>query len=381
MIGLMSGTSADGVHAALVEVSGGGLNSTVKLIRFEKTPYPPELRHAIFALFSPTCPGLEICRLNFALGHFFAEAALDLMRRCRVRPSEVDLVASHGQTIYHLPRREKLPGGANSGSTLQIGEPSVIAEVTGVLTVADFRTRDVAAGGQGAPLVPFADYLLFRSADKGRAVQNIGGIANVTAMPRGAALDDVFAFDTGPGNMVIDGVVEAVTGGIHAFDEDGRIASGGRVDQSLLSWMMEHDFIKASPPKTAGREQFGAHFVEEVLQRGRDLPPADLVATATAFTAESIAFNYHKFVFPACSVDEVILGGGGSYNSTMRRMLRERLGELTILLHEDVGVLGDAKEAMAFAILGNETVLGNPSNLPRATGATGPAILGKIILP
>jgi anhydro-N-acetylmuramic acid kinase len=379
VIGLISGTSADGVHAAAVRIHGRGDQARAELVKFWKSEYPRDLRQAIFRLFSPECPAVEACRMNFALGERFAEAALELMAICGLKPENVDLIASHGQTICHLPVPENFPGGLRTASTLQIGEPCVIAERTGVTTVADFRPRDIAAGGQGAPLAPFADHVLFHDADKGRLIQNIGGIANVTVLPAGGRLEDVFAFDTGPGNMVIDAIVEAVTEGLLSFDKDGQIASEGRVDDSLLDWMMGHEFIRAAPPKTTGREQFGASFVGEVLEQGEELTASDLVATATAFTVESVAFNYRAFILERCPVEEVILGGGGSYNPAIRRMFQQRLPGLKFFLHEDMGILGDAKEAMAFAILGDRTMQGLPSNVPTATGAAVPVVLGKII--
>jgi anhydro-N-acetylmuramic acid kinase len=380
VIGLMSGTSADGVDAALARVSGSGDNVNASLAAYAGTRYPDTVRRAVMALFAPDAPVADVCRMNFALGRFFAEAALSLMRARSLKPADVDLIVSHGQTICHFP-----PGSpfadANGGSTLQIGEPAVIAELTGVTVVADFRPRDVAAGGQGAPLVPYADYALFHHATKTRAVQNIGGIANVTLLPAGGGLGEVEAFDTGPGNMIIDALVSAFTHGELSFDEDGELGALGRVDEGLLGWLMGHEFIAQQPPKSTGREAFGSQFVHELLARAETtgISAEDLLTTATAFTAESIAASYRQFILPRHRVDEVILGGGGSYNVTLRRMLRERLPEMAIFLHEDFGIRGKAKEALAFAILGNETMLGRPANLPRVTGAAHAAVLGKIV--
>jgi anhydro-N-acetylmuramic acid kinase len=240
----------------------------------------------------------------------------------------------------------------------------------------------MAAGGQGAPLVPFADYALFRHPEKTRAIQNIGGIANVTLLPAGGGLSDVIAFDTGPGNMIMDALVTAFTHGEKTFDADGALSALGRVDAPMLDWLMAHEFIRRRPPKSTGREQFGAQFVTEILEyaQAHDVSAEDLLATAVAFTAESIASNYRDFILLEHRIDEVILGGGGSYNATLRRMLQERLPDITIYLHEDLGVSGDAKEALAFAILGNETMCGRPANVPSATGARRPMVLGKIVL-
>ncbi len=382
VIGLMSGTSADGVDAALARISGCGQEIEAALVGFKKTRYEPGLRQRILALMSTQARVADVCRMNFAIGRLFAEAALDLVHRCGLQAGELDLIASHGQTICHLP-----PGGPlddlSGGSTLQIGEPAVIADMTGVTVVADFRPQDMAAGGQGAPLVPYADYALFRSPEKTRAVQNIGGIANVTLIPAGGSIEEVIAFDTGPGNMIIDALVTALTRGEKTFDEDGALSALGRVEESLLSWLMGHEYVSRRPPKSTGREEFGAEFVGELLERAQaaDVSAEDLLATAVAFTAASIASNYRDFLLVEHKIDEVILGGGGSYNATLRRMLQGRLPDIPIFLHEDLGIPGEAKEALAFAILGNETMLGQPANMPGATGARRPVILGKIVPP
>jgi len=382
VVGLMSGTSADGVDAALTKVSGSGETVRAELAAFHKTPYAAQLRRDLFALFRPEAPVAAVCRMNFRLGRVFAEAALAVIGQAGLEAAQVDLIASHGQTVCHLPP-EGRGGSEEEAATLQIGEPAVIAEATGIPVVADFRPRDIAAGGEGAPLTPYADYALLRHETRTRAVQNIGGIANVTLLPAGAVLDDVVAFDTGPGNMVIDALVCAATGGERTFDDKGETAARGRVDPALLEWMMAHPFLSRRPPKSAGREEFGAEFVG-AMQKQADrwgVSGDDLVATATAFTAESIAASYRDFILPECALDEVILGGGGSYNRTLREMLQDRLPGVRILVHEDLGINGDAKEAVAFAILGNETMLGRPASLPRVSGAKHAAVLGKIVPP
>jgi len=372
----MSGTSADGVDAALVRVSGSGETLRVQLEAFHTTPYQPRVREGVFRLFRLEAPVAEVCRMNFELGRLFAEAALGLIEQAGLRREDVDLIASHGQTVCHLPA-----SNASAGATLQIGEPSVIAELTSITVVADFRPRDMAAGGEGAPLTPYADWALFRHPERSRAVQNIGGIANVTYLPAGGGLAEVIAFDTGPGNMVVDGVVEHITGGKMAFDRDGELAARGRVDDTLLGWLMEHEFIARRPPKSTGREEFGAQFVRTVLERAEamGIGAEDLVATVTAFTAESIAQSYRQFLLPLSGLDEVILGGGGSYNATLCEMVRARLPGTQVFRHEDFGINGEAKEAIAFAILGNETMLGRPANVPTATGARRAVVLGKIV--
>ena len=390
VIGLMSGTSADGIDACLARISGSGETISASLVAFRKTTYAGSVRKRILALFSPDAPAIEVCRMNYVIGRLFGEAALDLMRRCNLKPEAVDLIASHGQTVCHLP-----PGGpfsdllggpaprslGDGGATLQIGEPAVIAELTGVTVAADFRPQDIAAGGQGAPLVPYADYALFRSPTKTRAIQNIGGIANVTLLPAGGGIDDIIAFDTGPGNMIMDALITAFTGGEKTYDEDGALSALGQVDERLLAWLMMHDYLARRPPKSTGREEFGAAFVTTLLERAEaeDIGADDLLATAVAFTAESIARAYKDFILLEHKIDEVVLGGGGSYNATLRRMLQERLAGIPIFLHEDLGISGDAKEALAFAILGNETMLGRPANVPSATGARRRVVLGKIV--
>ena len=379
VIGLMSGTSADGIDAALARISGSGAQTETSLLRYRKAPFARDVRERIFRLFQPDCPVPEVCRMNFAIGELFAQAARDLMAECRLAPGDVDLIASHGQTICHLP--EAGADGAATASTLQIGEPAVIAERAGVTTVANFRARDVAAGGQGAPLVPFADFVLFHHPTTTRAIQNIGGIANVTLLPAGCSLEEVIAFDTGPGNMLIDGVVFHISDGDLTFDVDGRLAAQGTVRDDLLDWLMAHAFIGRTPPKSTGREEFGAAFLAQVLEKAGQwgVTARDLVATVTAFTAQSIAANYREFLSPRGPIDEIVLGGGGSYNPALRRMLQQALSGPAIYLHEDLGIPGAAKEALAFAILGNETMLGGASSLPGATGARGPRILGQIV--
>jgi anhydro-N-acetylmuramic acid kinase len=379
VVGLMSGTSADGIDAALARISGSGDTIEAQLISFRTTPYEAAVRKRILALFAPDAPVVEVCRMSFLLGRLFGEAVVDLVDRCHLRACNVDLVASHGQTVCHLP-----PGGPwddlAGGATLQIGEPAVIAELTGVPVVSDFRSGDIAAGGQGAPLVPYADYALFRHPEKTRAVQNIGGIANVTLLPAGGRLEDVVAFDTGPGNMILDALVTAITQGEATFDQDGALSALGRVDERLLRWLMSHEYISRPPPKSTGREEFGADFVASILDRAEawDISAEDLLATTAAFTARSIAGSYRDFILLEHRIDEVILGGGGSYNATLRRMLQDALPGTPIFLHEDFGISGEAKEALAFAILGNETMLGRPANVPSSTGARRPVILGRI---
>jgi anhydro-N-acetylmuramic acid kinase len=302
-----------------------------------------------------------------------------VIRQAGLKPHDIAVIGSHGQTVHHLPR-------ARTPSTLQIGEPSVIAERTGVTVVADFRARDMAAGGQGAPLVPYVDWAMQTHATRPRVLQNIGGIGNLTFLPAGARIGDVRAFDTGPGNMVIDAVVAKLSNGRLTYDRNGKWASKGKVSAKLVKSLMSHPFFRRRPPKTTGREEFGEVFVRDLLVRAKRLrlPDADIVATTTAFTVESIADAYEQFVFPKLKRSQieklqVILGGGGAKNPTLRRMLAERLAPATVLTQDDLGASNAAKEALAFAVLAYETMQGRPSNVPSATGARRAAVLGKII--
>jgi anhydro-N-acetylmuramic acid kinase len=372
----MSGTSADGVDVAIIDCLKNGL----EVLAFETCPYQAALRKAILKLFDPETARIEdICHLNFAIGEVFAEAVIQLCKTHKIPLSSIDLIGSHGQTIWHNSKGTRF-GKQILRSTLQIGEPCVIAQRTGITTVADFRTADVAAGGQGAPLVPFTDHLLFTDKRKNRVVQNIGGIANLTWLPAGGEVSDIIAFDTGPGNMMIDGLISILSGGKHHFDRDGRVAAAGKINEMMLYELMRHKFIRKSPPKTTGREDFGMQCAAEFYNRVKiAMRPADIVATATAFTARSIAEAYKQFL--PDKVDEVILCGGGSRNPTLVKMLKKYAAPAKVIVMDDLGINADAKEAISFAILAAYTIKGIPSNAPSATGAKQPVILGKIIHP
>lgn len=371
-VGLMSGTSIDGIDAALVDISGKSPRLKIRLIDWAIFAFPKGFKERILAVSHPSKKGVdEICALNFDLGELFAQSVLKLCRQARVSPKGLSVVGSHGQTICHL-------GGKG---TLQIGEPSVIAERTGVTTVADFRPRDIAAGGFGAPLAPYLHYLLFRHPKRHRAVQNIGGIGNLTMIPKNAGPQDVRGFDTGPGNMVIDGLLREMTKNSVHYDHGGKIAAKGAVSLTLLKRLMSHPFILQKPPKTSGREEFGRAFIQSILVQSRKigLREEDIIATATAFTASSIAANYRKFVFPRMIPDEIIFGGGGIHNATLMRMIRAELPNIKISSFDLYGIPADAAEAVCFAVLAHETLHGNPTNIPSVTGAQNAAILGKIV--
>ena len=378
-IGLMSGTSCDGVDAALVAIRGRGRATRVELRAFETYPYSRTVRTLLAAVSEPATGTVDlVCRANALVGELFADAAGAIAERAGVPLRRVALIGSHGQTIQHLPAPKAL-AGRRVAATLQIGEPSVIAERTGVTTVADFRPRDVACGGQGAPLVPYVDYLLFRHRRRGRVLLNIGGIANVTWLPPACAPSDVLAFDTGPGNLLLDALAGRLTGGRRAFDRDGALAARGAPAGPLLRRLMRHRYLRKPPPKSTGREQFGAAFASALLDGAAGLPPADLLATATAFTAASIRDACERFVRPRGAIAEVIASGGGCHNRTLMALLAERFAPVPVRTSDELGIPADAKEAVAFAILAHETLAGRPGNLPSATGARRPAILGKIV--
>ncbi|MEM2127929.1 MAG: anhydro-N-acetylmuramic acid kinase [Candidatus Bathyarchaeia archaeon] len=381
IIGLMSGTSADGVSAAIVEVEGHGLETNLKLVTHRVYPYPPNLREGILELFDPERSRVDmICRMNFALGLFYAECVMKLLEEAGLEAEDIDLIGSHGQTIYHEPEVRDVHG-YRTRSTLQIGELAMIAERTGITTVGDFRKRDVAAGGEGAPLSAYMDYILHRHREHSRVLQNVGGIANLTYIPAGASPADVIAFDTGPGNMVIDAIVEHYTNGALHYDEDGRIAARGRVNELLLQRLLEDPYYKREPPKTTGRERFGRSYalrlIEEAEKRG--LAFEDLVATATALTVETIAKAYNMFILPRGAIDEIYVSGGGARNKTLMDWLRERMKGIRISEYDVLGISSEAKEAVLMALLANEHIFGNPSNLRSATGAGREVVLGVLV--
>ena len=374
--GIMSGTSVDGIDVALVEISGQSLSLRVNLVGFHEASFPDGIREELLGVSDATVATARVSQLNFLLGRIFGAAVLEACDRTGVAPCDLDLIGSHGQTIYHQAEPSRLCGFQVS-STLQIGEPACIAAVVGRPVVADFRPGDMAAGGQGAPLVPFVDYLLFGHPTINRVTLNIGGIANVTAIPAGKGPEAVFAFDTGPGNMVVDQLIERLTDGAERFDRDGRTAAKGVPDNSLIEELLEDPYYRQPPPKSTGRERYGAGFVSALRERG--LPPESLVATAAHLTAQTILHAIHRFVRPAMPVDELVVSGGGWWNPAIVQPLIDGLVSTRVRSSNDYGIPGDAKEAVAFAVLAYETYHGRPANLPSATGASRRAILGKIV--
>ncbi len=369
VLGLSSGTSADGVDAALVRIRGSGTEISVEFVAGRTYPYEPPLREAVLRLAEGHTA--EVCRMNFVLGEVFASAALALVREAGFRREEIDLIGSHGQTICHLPR-----GPRTTPSTLQVGEPDVIAESTGVPVVSDFRTRDVAAGGEGAPLVPYVDYLLFRRDGRAVALQNIGGIANVTVVT--PEFDDLIAFDTGPGNMPLDHVTGILTRGRERFDRGGKLAARGRIDESLAERLLADPWFALPPPKSTGRERFGERWVMRILEGKGNLSIHDILATLTVFVARSIHRAYEDFVFPRAEIREILVSGGGLRNLALMAHLRRLFHPIPVRSTAEAGVDPDLREAVAFAVLANETLFGNPNNVPLATGARWPVVLGKL---
>jgi len=378
--GLMSGTSLDAVDAALVRLGGTADAPRVRLAAFASVRYSPAVRKRILRVASgDAVPTREISQLNFLLGELFAEAVLRVCRKARISPLRLSVIGSHGQTVFHQGS-VTLEAGRKITSSLQIAEPAVIAERTGVPVVANFRTRDLAAGGQGAPLVPLVDCLLFKDRKIGTVTLNLGGIANVTVIPAGAAPEEVFGFDTGPGNMLMDALARRFTR--KDYDSGGRLAARGEVLEDLLSRALRFPFFRQAPPKSAGREQFGEGFIERFFLSGRKRQSAqDMLRTASELTARTVAEALRDFVLPRASIGRLIVSGGGAHNRLLLRRIRELTPELEVSLSDAFGIPADAKEAIAFAILADRTLQGLPGNLPAVTGARRAVVLGCVLRP
>lgn len=369
VIGLMSGTSLDGIDAAAVEFKADGV---FKILAFTTTPLTSAQREQVHnSIVHGNAAGL--CRLHADLGEWFAAAALRCCEDAGVKPEDVKAIGSHGQTIWHEP-----PAAGKRGATLQLGDPATIAERTGIPVVSDFRTRDVAAGGEGAPLVPWVDRFLFSNAEKRRVLQNIGGIGNLTWVPKRGETAPLLAFDTGPGNVLINSSVEIATDNRETYDVDGKRAARGRVDEQLLAELLAHPYYSRTPPKSTGRELFGRPYVEELVKRypGIGKEWDCLIATMTVLTARTITDAIKKWVLPH-GVDEMVVTGGGSRNPTLMKMIRGMLPDVQVSTGEVLGVDPDAKEAVAFAALAWAHLNGRPANVPEATGAQGPRLLGN----
>jgi anhydro-N-acetylmuramic acid kinase len=374
--GVMSGTSGDGVDVAIVSIQGRGSYLSFDLLLHDQSEYPKAIRATVLAAMNASKISVaELSRLNFRLGEFYSEAVRKAQRK--TAGTKLDLVGCHGQTLYHQGTAAPYLG-KNIACTWQTGEGSVVAARLGVPVVSDFRPADMAAGGKGAPLVPFLDYAIFRSKSKGRIVQNIGGIANLTAIPADAKPEEIVAFDTGPGNMVIDRLMQILFK--KSYDRDGAVARRGKVIQPVLDQSVDGGYFKVKPPKTAGREEFGNQFAEQFLRRCGRAAKADVIATATALTATSMAQALERFILKKAGYRDWVVSGGGTKNDTLMEMIKKEADKLGLWLRhsDEFGIPSQAKEAVAFALLAYQTFNGLPGNVPAATGALRPAVLGKI---
>jgi anhydro-N-acetylmuramic acid kinase len=381
VIGLMSGTSIDGVDAVLTQITGNAVNTKIKQLGFITYPFPKKMKKLILRNAELNGGNVtDICKLNFLIARVYVNAIKELCQEIKLPLKIIDLIGSHGQTIHHLPRKENFCG-YDSSSTLQIGDPSVIAKLTGILTIGDFRVGDVALGGEGAPLVPYFDYIIFHSSKINRALLNFGGISNITILNKKGKVEDVIAFDTGPGNMLID-YLSKIFFKID-YDKEGRIASRGKINLELFSSLKQNDaFIKRKPPKSTGREYYGKKFLDVFIKKFNNIPHEDMIRTVTKFTAYSVYCNYEKFIKEETQIAELIISGGGARNITLVNDLKDYFGKsVEVKSTESLGFSSDAKEAICFAVLANETISGNKTNIPRVTGASRKTILGKICLP
>jgi len=374
----------DGIDAALTEIEGSPPDITVRLILYRCIPYPPGLAGRIRRAATPeTCRADDLCHLNAYLGELFAQAATRLREEAGIQAEDVGLIGSHGQTVYHIPEPvEEQPPEGKLGvrSTFQIGEAAVIAERTGIPTVSNFRARDMAAGGVGAPLLPYLHHLLFGDPDADRIVVNIGGIANITVLPRGKSIGKVFAFDTGPGNAITDGLMREYTGGASAFDRDGNLARSGHLHPGLQEYLLSHPFLAQPPPKAAERDQFGERYLKNVWEKAEEMNISfeDLIRTVSGFVAESIAVQYRNFILPECKARSAIICGGGAMNTFFMELLSRALPGVEIISSQQYGIDPMAVEAVGFAFLAYETYHHRSGNLPRVTGAAKPVVLGSI---
>ncbi len=376
--GLMSGTSADGVDAALVRIEGTGPEAAFTLVAHDTLKYTPSVRQRILACMGPGAGNArEITLLDGYVGELFAHTLLHLLKKAGVDPKEVLAVGSHGQTLFHHPMRVQYPGFQVNG-TLQVGSAAVIAERSRLTVVSNFRPSDMAAGGQGAPLVPYLDYLLFHHRSRSRLALNIGGVANVTALPAGCGLDGLMAFDTGPGNVLMDLSAFHYSGGKQAFDQNGAMARSGQIQPTLLSALMEHPFLSAPPPKSADKEDFGAKYLDGVLARFPGLSGPDVMATLAVFTVRTVATAVLEFCAQKARFEEIIVSGGGACNPVLMEGLQVALPKLTFSTSDEYGVPSKAKEAVLMAVLADATLFGWPANVPAATGARRAVVLGQI---
>ena len=376
VIGIMSGTSLDGINVAVCRLTGSGRGLTFAIKAFEQFPFPDGVREVIYRNSVPeTSSVLDISQLNFLLGEIYADCVHQTLRKAYLSPKDIDVIGCHGQTIHHVPFSQ-FCGDRQIISTLQIGDASVISHKTGIPTIADFRTADMALGGQGAPLVPYLDYVLFSTASENRALLNLGGIGNITYLKADGNPTDVFAFDTGPANMIIDELVLRFFN--QPFDLNGEIARSGRINEQLLNQLLADEYYQKPPPKSTGREKYNPAFVAKLVQENPDIAPADLVATATRFTAETVKVAYEQFMKPLGKLALLLASGGGTLNGYLMEQLQDCFGEIPVQVTDNFGVPSEAKEALCFAVLAHEFLNGVSTNMPSVTGASGAAILGKL---
>ena len=384
VIGLMSGTSADGIDAVVVKIVGSGIHTKIEQLAFETYRYPKGFQKFLLKNSQKETARLdEVTRLDFLIARLFADAAARILREAKLNRSEIDLIGSHGQTVQHLPDGKRM-FGKETRATLQLGSPSVIAKLTGIVTVGDFRVGDLAVGGSGAPLVPYFDYLTARSKRRSRALLNIGGISNITVLPRNCSVEDVAAFDTGPGNILIDALMQRLFR--RPYDRFGSVASSGRLLPELLRSLMSHPYMRKKPPKSTGREMFGESLLGQILRYKKRRREEDLIATVSEFTALGVYDSYLEFIRPTTKIEELFVSGGGVHNHfLMDRLCRYfhpiAVSPIESINRQKAGLSADAKEAVCFAVLANETIAGNPANVPGATGAGKATVLGSICLP
>ena len=378
VIGLLSGTSVDAVDAILLQITGHGVNSKIKVIDFTSHPIPEKIRLAVFKNSDKRTAKIEdICRLNVILGAIFSDAVLKILGKNKLTNDSIDLIGSHGQTLHHLPEKDNY-NGFRVKSTMQIGDPAIIANLTGITTVGDFRIADCAVDGDGAPLVPYLDHILFTHRTKNRALLNIGGISNITVLKKNARKSDVYAFDTGPGNMIIDGLMYHLFR--KKFDKNGSIAAKGKVNNELFAYLAADKVYTAPPPKSTGREHYGMDYQKKIITKFKKLSKNDIIRTVTEFTAYSVYHNYLKFIEPNCRIDELIVSGGGAENPVLMKALKSYFSGVSVQKLKQNGITIHNKEAVLFAVLANECISGNPANMNKVTGSTKDVILGKICL-
>lgn len=372
-VGIMSGTSLDGIDTVLVKIDGYSTNTKIEVIAYNEYPLQEEIVDKIKLACSDEQSHAElICSLNFELGYLFAKAVKVLLDKAHFPIEKLNYIASHGQTIYHTPEKK----GLSIPSTLQIGEAAMIAYELKTTVISNFRVMDMASGGQGAPLVPYSEYILYSQPKQNIVLQNIGGIGNLTFLNGSLNIDDVFAFDTGPGNMMINEACHILYG--IPYDNHGSIAKKGKIIFSLLDELMRHPYLQRTSPKSTGREDFGEAFVKDILFRYQKYKREDIIATFTLYTAKTIAFHYQRDILSQYHIDKVIIGGGGSHNDTLMDFIKNELSPISVYTQDELGYSSDAKEAIAFAILGNETLHQHYSNVKSSTGAKRNVILGQI---